>query len=163
MSSGVSFPLFRSIDDPEALEEERRLFYVGLTRAQDMVYLSRARNRGMFGSQEARTRSRFLGEIDANLLECDEPAGVPDPGARPARRERRERAMADAHPDYEFFSQEETMLRSGMRVIHEHFGSGTVLRVEGRGNNQKVVVRFSRYGLKKLLLRFANFELPGFE
>lgn len=165
MEEGL-FPIHRAFEDPPAMEEERRLFYVGLTRARKQVVLSYAR-RG--GGTSALTRggmpSRFLTEIPAELLEA------PLLGAWPELEGEVLQAWSgdetgftpERAPVLELEYSQEFPFRRGERVRHGTFGPGTVTGLSGWGNDLKVKVRFDRGGEKKLVFRFANLEREGSE
>jgi DNA helicase-2/ATP-dependent DNA helicase PcrA len=163
------FPHFNSMNSDRELEEERRLFYVGMTRARKRLYLSYANMRRKMGHIEGVKPSRFLYEVPEHCL--DHTVGRPvEPsaglfgddfqpyvagGVRGARR-----ADADAHaqvqPDYESFSQEVVPgYRVGMRIQHDAFGLGVVRKVEGRGEQTRVTVIFDAGGERKFLAHFA--------
>jgi DNA helicase-2/ATP-dependent DNA helicase PcrA len=140
------FPHAGSLRDERGVEEERRLCYVAMTRAQDRLYLSWARERHRFGARSHGTPSRFLREIPRAAL-----------GGAAA-------AAADEGPfgaalDYSYAQDEAPGLEAGLRVRHPIFGPGTVIAVSGSGANQKLRIRFERAGVKTILLRFANLEL----
>ena len=171
LEEGV-FPHVRSSENEEELEEERRLCYVGMTRAQERLVITSAARRRVFGEYQATEPSRFLDEIPAELVERIEPA-VPAPYQAGLGRDRgrggwhrragrggarsREEAPAPAW-SYEDEDQSPTALRPGMRVRHAQFGVGTVLSVEPYNDDLKLTVRFSLVGQKKLLARFAKLE-----
>jgi DNA helicase-2/ATP-dependent DNA helicase PcrA len=153
MEEGI-FPHQRALEDESELEEERRLCYVGMTRARARLYLLRAERRLRFGTVSERSPSRFLDEIPENLVQTRQ---------RVVRPERR--APTGPVIDYSF-SQLQPFdddalggLAAGTRVRHPTFGVGIVRRSEGRGESEKVSVQFARGGLKKLMRRFANLEI----
>jgi DNA helicase-2/ATP-dependent DNA helicase PcrA len=165
------FPHFRSAEDDEELEEERRLCYVGMTRAEERLILTSAARRRVFGEYQATERSRFLDEIPSELLERLEPAfsspyyqpGLGRGEFRGPRRALRQggrwrEEAPEATYAYEDEDQSATDLRPGLRVRHPQFGVGTVLAVEPHADDLKVVVRFASVGRKKLLARFAKLE-----
>ena len=171
LEEGV-FPHVRSSEDEEELEEERRLCYVGMTRAQERLVITSAARRRVFGEYQATEPSRFLDEIPAELVERIEPAfqapyqaGLGRDRGRAGWHRRagrggerfREEAPAPAW-SYEDEDQSPTALRPGMRVRHAQFGVGTVLSVEPSNDDLKITVRFSLVGQKKLLARFAKLE-----
>jgi DNA helicase-2/ATP-dependent DNA helicase PcrA len=144
MEEGV-FPHAASSHDDAGIEEERRLCYVGMTRAMERLVLCCASERRRFGSRSFGAPSRFLGEIPAQVV-----AGRP---AAPARRERSlDYGYAEAGAD-------DGVAAAGMRVRHPVFGAGTILEVVGRGLGQKLRIRFDRAGVKTIVLRYANLEL----
>jgi DNA helicase-2/ATP-dependent DNA helicase PcrA len=151
------FPHQRSINDADGLEEERRLCYVGMTRAMERLTITSAAERLRFGSRTYGVPSRFLAEIPAEVVE----QGV---GGRADGRGRGGRSAPPgrgAHYDYSY-SQEEPGeaggIARGMRVRHPHFGEGLVVTVAGSGPSTKLKIQFDRAGVKTLLLRFANLE-----
>ena len=172
MEEGL-FPHSRSGELGEDLAEERRLCYVGMTRAMQKLYLSYARRRRVYGTYQFNPPSRFLAEIPPELLNDFEP----EPSAlKPLASEHNLASLADlvaaeetahvvadkvvAKPDRT--SQRESAvpdaggLQLGTRVRHVKFGIGTVRRLEGSGDKQKVSVYFNSVGSKKLLLKFAG-------
>ena len=149
------FPLSRSIDDPHALEEERRLFYVGATRAKDKLYLTWAKNRRRFGERIGGVQSRFLKELDIKYITNEYSRSVLG-----YEKKKKQSFWADDHmPDYENESQEQTELRVGMRVNHKMFGRGTILKIMQQAGNIKVNVLFDNVGEKRLVLPYAKLEI----
>jgi DNA helicase-2/ATP-dependent DNA helicase PcrA len=156
-------PHSRSITNEEGLEEERRLCYVGMTRAMERLHLSWARSRQVFGQRRVSQPSRFLGEIPLEALEKSggfaavAPRRLADGSGRRAADAGfswsvpRNAAMAAPPAGGE--------LRPGAKVRHPLFGVGTVLRREGEGDELKVTVSFPGAGAKKLVARFAGLEL----
>ncbi|MEE8218722.1 MAG: 3'-5' exonuclease, partial [Vicinamibacteria bacterium] len=151
-------PHSRSLSGPDALEEERRLCYVGMTRAMRRLHLSWARSRQVFGQRRLSEPSRFLEEIPQHRLERTGGApAVPGRGTaqvRPTAGPSPARLGAPVGP-----VPDEGNLRPGVRVRHPLFGVGTVLRREGRGDDLKLTVSFPGVGAKKLVARFAGLEL----
>ena len=140
------FPHTRSITDVAGLEEERRLCYVGATRAMRDLYLTYAEQRRMHGVDSYGAPSRFIAEIPAELVEEVRPrVQVTRPVYVPARAGR-------------FMDEEPGGLRLGQRVRHQKFGDGVVLSVEGQGSNARVQVNFERQGTKWLMMGYANLE-----
>ncbi|MEJ2491995.1 MAG: UvrD-helicase domain-containing protein [Desulfuromonadales bacterium] len=158
------FPHSRSAEGPEALEEERRLCYVGMTRAMEKLYLSHARRRRIFGDYQFNPPSRFLAEIPADLLDNPTPSGLHQPASHNLASlfDQPEPDFPDEDPflddDVRVVPDAEEGLRIGLQVRHLKFGVGTVRRIEGQGDNQKVTVYFHRFGPKKLLVKFAGLE-----
>jgi len=152
-----------SFDDEEELAEERRLFYVGMTRAKDELYLYAADTRRRAGVLDVRAGSRFLGEIAPSNLETESfaaPGGWSTPRTRPARRSRPR--PESVFPDYEDYSQEGAFLEPGARVRHPRWGEGEVLDVSGRGLDAIVRIRFADGVEKRIMLRYAKLEIvPG--
>lgn len=181
MEEGL-FPLYQTTPDTQALEEERRLFYVALTRAKKKLFLSHARIRYRFGDVSYPVISRFIEEIDAELVERNAPRHFAQPspsyggGQGQARRydpyERKKKPFAEvkkpARPafddgdiDYASQSQEEPQLRVGAGVEHEIFGKGKIVQLVGRGDEAKAVVNFAGVGKKQLMLKFAKLRFLG--
>jgi len=133
-------PHSRSLEE-ENLEEERRLFYVGLTRARERCVFTSAWRRVHFGAEATSTPSRFLAEIPADLFEEAIPEG-------------------DAAPGEEIAGEFEAVVL-GERVEHATFGRGRVVAVSGTGQNARAVVDFERFGQRTLLLSYARLERVG--
>ncbi len=152
------FPSERSAFDPEKLPEERRLCYVGLTRAMRELYLAHAESRRIYGKTENRMPSRFLDEIPARLLAEVRPRiSVSRPVHVTARREERAPGATGAAPRRPL-ADESTPMRLGARVRHPKFGEGVVVRFEGSGANVQVQVNFERAGAKWLMYAYANLQ-----
>ena len=157
------FPHARSTQDDAELEEERRLCYVGMTRAQSQLVLTSAARRRVFGEYRSTEPSRFLDEIPPELVETVPGASFRQP---PARRrygasgrqwERSEPAAAAAFDDAdEDQSAAAGQVRPGMKVRHDTFGFGVVAAVEPVAGDLKLTVRFDGAGYKKLLARYAK-------
>jgi ATP-dependent DNA helicase UvrD/PcrA len=148
------FPHPRSSEAHEDLEEERRLFYVGMTRAKEQLILARAMARRLFGDPMPAEPSRFLQEIPAHLLrerDAEEPFAMRTARARSLGR-RTEFVPDDGGPGAA------GPYPLGCKVHHPEYGVGTVIEVEGRGDVQKLTVSFSIYGSKKFLPRYARLE-----
>ena len=164
------FPLARSLENAEALEEERRLFYVALTRAKDKLYLSWARTRRRGGEVRPGIASRFLPAIPPGLVEerrttslWSTPVfGAPRrPGARTWESGRAQRGWAGAPPPpAEALSQDAPRYVKGERVRHRRFGTGSIEGLSGAGKDLKAIVRFDdeEHGLKRLLVAYAGLE-----
>jgi DNA helicase-2/ATP-dependent DNA helicase PcrA len=166
MEEGL-FPHARSTEDEDEIEEERRLFYVGLTRARERVILTGAARRRIFGDYQSTEPSRFLTEIPDELVDRVEPVAAPRWAAAPyelrnpyGRRGRGSSRVREGETifDYEHEDQSALNMRAGMRVKHRQFGVGTILAVEDHGDDYKVTVRFASSGTKKLLASFAGLE-----
>ncbi len=167
------FPSVRGGNNDEHLEEERRLCYVGMTRAKEKLYLTHARRRRIYGSYQSNPPSRFLQEIPAHLLAADTtPAAADSSGAKQHNLAALLDATAPPVPAQPAASATPQVievepapapstncLTIGARVRHRRFGLGTVRRVEGSGDKQKVIVYFNQYGPKRLLSKFAALEL----
>src|SRR5438552_6807139 len=166
------FPHSRSIMEAPQLEEERRLFYVGMTRAENKLYLTSARFRRYFGNQDQQVSepSRFLTEIPQELVE--------EVGER-----RRRAAMKYEGSSYDTVDAVMKVLGGGesksspvykpsegkkkpagtwslgTRVKHAKYGYGTILRTEGSGEDLKLTVSFISHGLKKMIAKYAELEI----
>jgi DNA helicase-2/ATP-dependent DNA helicase PcrA len=146
MEEGL-FPHQLSIEEPGRLEEERRLAYVGMTRAMKQLYLTHAEVRRLYGDEKYTRPSRFIGEIPAEYLEeVRLRGGVSQPVFR-------------REPAYGGAAQEsESGLQLGQQVMHPKFGPGTVLQCEGSGAQTRVQVNFDEVGSKWLVLAYAKLQ-----
>ncbi len=148
-------PHFGSQNDPAALEEERRLCYVGMTRAMNQLYITYATMRRMHGSIRYNPPSRFLAEIPEEFGVGRGPsraAGFPSPSRIPGE-PRIDYSEAQVAPD------ETPGVRHGTRVEHPVFGAGTIVEVAGSGESTKLRIRFDRAGMKTIVLRYAQLRL----
>ncbi|MDQ3069546.1 MAG: UvrD-helicase domain-containing protein [Acidobacteriota bacterium] len=172
------FPHSRSAEDEDELEEERRLCYVGITRARERLFLTSAARRRVFGEYQSTEPSRFIDEIPVNLIERMEPAWSgssgsgrmnyprtfetrPNPYGRRAGSGYGKAREREETRTYDYASEDQSSasgLRKGMRVRHQQFGLGTVTDIEDHGDDYKVTVRFNTAGLKKLLAKYARLE-----
>jgi ATP-dependent DNA helicase UvrD/PcrA len=166
------FPHSRSSEDDQELEEERRLCYVGMTRAKTRLALTGAARRRIFGEYQSSEPSRFIAEIPAELIERITPSySIPASGGyqgsfphyefrtNPYGRGRRPR---EETPSYAYEAEDQSVgasLRPGMRVKHAQFGTGTVLSVEALDDDTKLVVRFAAVGQKTLRAKYARLEI----
>ena len=152
MEEGL-FPHSRSQDSSDEIEEERRLCYVGMTRARRLLYLSNALSRELYGERKDPRPSRFMAEIDSGLLRRIAP-----PRERPMLNEPTSREPYVDYSESQAASGDEGGDAPGIgaRVMHPTFGRGVVRRREGRGDSAKAWVNFDRAGLKLLVLKFAN-------
>ncbi|WP_321437091.1 UvrD-helicase domain-containing protein [uncultured Bacteroides sp.] len=182
------FPSNMAGDSPRAMEEERRLFYVAITRAEDHCFLSFAKTRFRYGKMEFANPSRFLRDIDSSFLKLpSESVSSRHIDEAPARfkREQNDRPVrslfnSDQEKPKQTFTKVTiprnltkmenaqpkpsssapiTDLQSGQQIEHERFGIGEVINVEGSGENLKATVRFRNAGEKQLLLKFARFKV----
>lgn len=151
MEDGL-FPHQRSISDPNGLEEERRLCYVGITRAKQYLYISYAEQRRLHGIDNFSQPSRFIAEIPSEFVEEVQPrVQVSRPmKTRPTAADRK---LAVMHPGAELG------IRLGQRVRHDKFGDGVILNCEGQGSHTRVEVNFEKAGTKWLVLSYANLDL----
>ncbi|PJA97630.1 MAG: DNA helicase [Ignavibacteriales bacterium CG_4_9_14_3_um_filter_34_10] len=149
------FPLHRKFDTDSIVDEERRLFYVAITRAEKKVYVTYARSRYRFGEVAYQSRSRFIDELDENVVEeLNGPYGK--------RSGRKKKSFYDElyQHGYDYdFSQEQRSLRVGSRVTHDVFGMGKIIAITGAGDMQKVTVAFEHDVTKTLLSKFANLKI----
>jgi DNA helicase-2/ATP-dependent DNA helicase PcrA len=147
MEDGL-FPHQRSIADPSGLEEERRLCYVGITRAKQTLYVTYAEQRRLYGMDNFSQPSRFISEIpDEHIEEIRPRVQVTRPVRSPARSSRATNAGG------------ELGIRLGQRVRHGKFGDGVILNCEGQGAHARVEVNFETAGTKWLVLSYANLDL----
>ena len=211
------FPSPIAAVSPRELEEERRLLYVAITRAEKHCILTNAKNRWRYGKMEFDNPSRFIDEIDGSLIDCHEEGGASFGGStieyggrmpwdRHVSRPVATQFMADPKPSYTSRTNESSRsvrseanfksvralnaarrvfgtstaspsassaslsassssaggnLREGMKIEHQRFGVGTILKLEGSGENAKATVEFVHSGTKQLLLKFAKFTIIG--
>lgn len=149
MEEGV-FPHSRTLGEKNELEEERRLAYVGLTRARERLYLSRAEYRSAWGAPNYNPPSRFLEEIPENLIEWNKSAsGFTSPPIS------RKKYSSPPPPRATGKQSSGLKLSIGDRVSHDTFGLGTVIAVSGEGEKAEATINFGSYGEKRLLLRYA--------
>jgi DNA helicase II / ATP-dependent DNA helicase PcrA len=150
------FPHQRSINDLDGLEEERRLCYVGMTRAMQQLYFTYAEQRRLHGVDSYNSPSRFIQEIPPAMIEEVRPrirvthAPPTDTAASGGRRALGRGALMETISDG---------MRLGTRVRHGKFGEGVVLTVEGQGPHARVQVNFEQQGSKWLMLQYANLEV----
>ena len=173
LEDGV-FPHLRSLGDPDQMEEERRLCYVGITRAREHLYLSHAWCRTLWGTSNYNPPSRFLDEIPEELMKSEggeqlrrnrlrnrDSGGSRDdqrgPGWR--RDEMVETAIRRSQPTST--GAEDMALRAGEDVIHDKWGEGVIISVTGSGDKAEAHVRFPSVGEKRLLLSWAPLRRPS--
>jgi ATP-dependent DNA helicase UvrD/PcrA len=161
------FPHSRSSDDLEELEEERRLCYVGMTRARSKLILTGAARRRIFGEYQASRPSRFIEEVPAESIDRIAPSMSVDRSyqndfyefrTNPYGRGRR---IREPEPRYAYEDEDQSTgmnLRPGMRVRHPQFGIGNVISIEALTDDTKLVVRFAAVGQKTLRARYARLE-----
>lgn len=154
------FPLNPKFDSDSRLEEERRLFYVALTRAKEKAYLTYARSRYRFGEVAYQSRSRFIDELNEETYE-----DLNSSGSKKALKLKKkgfhydESEVEVSMAEFDDFDQDRRSIRVGSRVSHELFGTGKVQRIEGSGDSQKITVEFEEKGSKTLLSKFAKLQL----
>jgi len=146
------FPNRRTISDPNGLAEERRLCYVGITRAMSQLYICHAETRRLWGTENYAQPSRFINEIPAELVEEIRPKiAVSQPVYRQDRQAVRGRPHKAAASD--------APVKLGQAVRHKKFGDGVVMNYEGTGPHARVQVNFEYEGTKWLVMSYANLEL----
>ena len=178
------FPGILCLSTRQELEEERRLFYVAVTRAMTKLTLSYAETRYQFGNLNLAEPSRFIDEIDENLIDRPQKANFRGISSRPTtrtfgthqsenpKREFRKLEKPDEStssyyksggnvpaPTGDFEPSDPEKLKEGMRVMHQKFGMGTLISLEGAGANKKATVLFDREGKKQLMLKFAKLKI----
>ena len=176
------FPSGMVGNSPRALEEERRLFYVAITRAEEHCFLSFSKTRFRYGKMEFGSPSRFLHDIDSRFLRMPQDAVIGrriDQEAQTIRRERLHTppinrtvntqnlrkvdsyTKTDSAPITNGASTSSAMaeVKVGQMIAHDRFGQGEVIKVDGTGDNAKATIRFKNAGEKQLLLRFARFTI----
>jgi DNA helicase-2/ATP-dependent DNA helicase PcrA len=159
LEDGV-FPHMRSLADVKELEEERRLAYVGITRARTRLYLTRATTRAAWGAPSYNPASRFLDEVPEALVDWRRLASPPTqwtPSQPSATAQSSFRSSAVAARSKRA-DREVVSLSPGDRVSHDSFGLGTVVTVEGQAEKSVASVDFGSQGVKRLLLRYAPLE-----
>ena len=163
------FPHSRSSEDLEELEEERRLCYVGMTRARAKLVLTGAARRRIFGEYQSSNPSRFIDEVPAELIDRV-PASYSSFGDRSYQSNfydfrtnpyGRGRRVKEREPTYAYEDEDQSTgmnLRPGMKVRHPQFGVGSVISIEALDDDTKLVVRFTAVGQKTLRARYARLE-----
>lgn len=160
------FPIMSSTMSLEELEEERRLFYVAVTRAMTKLYLTYALQRYRFGSMSYQMKSRFLNEIDLGKLNYNKHKASrhsPHSGNGKKRTHHEEGSSIR----YEYYDsngsegaddifKEEYSIRKGSVVFHNNFGKGKVVDVSGKGDSKKAQIMFDKVGMKNVILKYAN-------
>ena len=168
MEEGL-FPHRMSMDDPARLEEERRLCYVGITRAEKQLYITHAEVRRLFGSESYNRPSRFLAEIPKDLLQEVRSGGARQSSSRGFGGGKQSSlggsgssprgSRSSIGPQATDPKSDSGELKMGQRVLHKKFGEGVVLQCEGKGDRSRVEINFSSVGSKWLMLGFAKLEL----
>jgi DNA helicase-2/ATP-dependent DNA helicase PcrA len=167
------FPSPMSSGSARELEEERRLFYVAVTRAEKQATLSYALNRYKWGNLERCSPSRFLKEIDQKFLHYPQTGGKPfqnniagikpaslreEPRSYPKDDRFKKMVKSEQAVGSSFAGSDSSLFSEGDRVQHERFGTGTIKSIEGQPPNTTATVEFDKEGSKKLLLRFAKLK-----
>lgn len=160
MEDGL-FPHLRTFERAGELEEERRLAYVGLTRARKRLYLTRAEVRAIFGQPSHNPESRFLSEIPAHVLDWRRTGSIHPTSnwaGRSSTRNSTTRKVLHSASSGQIPAAKPTALAVGDRVLHATFGMGDVTAVHGAGDRQQVEVSFGSAGLKRLSVKHARLE-----
>jgi DNA helicase-2/ATP-dependent DNA helicase PcrA len=139
------------LGDPDELQEERRLAYVGLTRARENLFITRAEYRSSWGAPNYNPPSRFLSEIPDNVIEWNQAQEKISPIRSSIKR-------SFAPPRATGKVSNTMTLEIGERVSHDTFGLGTVVSVSGEGDRAEATIDFGSFGEKRLLLRYAPVE-----
>jgi DNA helicase II / ATP-dependent DNA helicase PcrA len=149
------FPSYRSLDDPAAIEEERRLCYVGITRAQERLFISHARERRLYGNREPASPSLFLAEMPRELMDSNSAAAIPKKfTTKAATKAKPEPQRAIANTDWSV----------GDRVMHDQFGIGEITNVFGDGSKATLAIRFDGLaGMKRKILSINDRALQSID
>lgn len=157
------FPYIMTFENPAMIEEERRLCYVAITRAKENCFLSYAKSRFKFGQTEFCRPSRFIMDINPMYIEEARPVSQAIPNNngdfKPQVLKKLKRTEDEVSVQKTVSS--EFGVSVGERIRHERFGSGTIVSIEGDGENTKAVVEFENVGKKQLLLKYAKFQKIG--
>ncbi len=159
LEDGV-FPHMRSMGDPAELEEERRLAYVGITRARTALYVTRATTRSAWGAPSYNPPSRFLDELPVDLVDWKRLASAPTQWTptTPSASARSSFRSSNVAARSSKGTRDVVSLDPGDRVNHDTFGLGTVVAIDGEGDRAQASVDFGSHGIKRLLLRYAPVE-----
>lgn len=158
------FPLSSSMMEQEEMEEERRLFYVAITRAMQKLYMTYALQRYRFGNVSYQMKSRFINEIDTSKLDYMKSSVMTKHKSRSHQEE-------GTSIKYEFYNnkasddvlndifREDLGVKKGSVVFHNNFGKGKVIDVSGRGDAKKASIHFDKVGVKNIILKYANLTI----
>lgn len=161
------FPHSRSLDDQAEMEEERRLAYVGITRAEQRLYLTCAGTRTLYGRSSFNMPSRFLREISEDVIEQIskaanqlEPDDLPFSAGRNSRKQSHRRSIGNVQTKSQIASLQSTggdqlEWKAGDKAVHGKWGTGTVVSVKGEGDGLELDIAFPNIGIKRLLAKFA--------
>jgi DNA helicase II / ATP-dependent DNA helicase PcrA len=146
--------------EPDKLEEERRLCYVGITRAMSKLFLTCAQVRRLHGIENYRAPSKFLREIPAHLINTCSSATLSYPKTSQPRATPQQAFKSNAAElkKTSFQSNVNSKWQIGQKVSHQKFGAGKILDVEGRDEHAKIKVNFESYGVKWLVAMYANLQ-----
>jgi DNA helicase-2/ATP-dependent DNA helicase PcrA len=156
------FPLLSSTLTLEELEEERRLFYVAVTRAMKKLFMTYALQRYRYGSMSYQMKSRFLNEIDTGRLKYNKLSSLKSGRGKTVEVEGssiRYEYYDDDSEDDEKFIFRDNGIKKGSVVYHNNFGRGKVLELSGRGDSKKAQIDFDKVGVKNIILKYANLRL----
>jgi DNA helicase-2/ATP-dependent DNA helicase PcrA len=143
------FPSYRSLDDPAAIEEERRLCYVGITRAQERLFISHARERRLYGNREPASPSLFLAEMPRELMDTNTQTAIPSKWTKPIAQVKKasQPVASEANEDWSV----------GDRVMHSQFGIGEITNIFGSGSKATLAIRFDGLpGMKRKILSISD-------
>lgn len=154
------FPSFMSLESKEAIDEERRLFYVAVTRSEEFLTLTYAKSRYRHGEMRYSEPSRFLKEIAEENLEPINPMANTRSrvsGVTPGQRTRFNTPTSPPSANIPDFSPSPpSAIKQGLTVLHKRFGRGTVVKIDGPDNNKIATIRFEEAGEKRIMLKFAK-------
>jgi Superfamily I DNA and RNA helicases len=157
------FPSAMSMYDRDDIEEERRLFYVAITRAKEKLWISYANNRYRFGSLVRNDPSRFLNELPAELLNTTLSSNPKQQtlftNQSTIQQKKVTTTSTNYTPDPNFKADDPTRIQQGMMVEHQRFGKGQVLETEGPSNNKIATIDFGAMGQKKIMLNYAKLRI----
>lgn len=161
MEEGI-FPLSRAAMDEKELEEERRLAYVGITRAEEKLYITNAYSRTLYGRTNANPESRFIEEIDENMLEYEDSQSEQFMPFRSQQKRReknpRKREFSTPYTPTGASGAEKVQWQLGDKAQHKKWGQGTVVAISGKEDDMQLDIAFPSEGVKKLLAAFAPIE-----
>ena len=157
------FPLSSSTLATEEMEEERRLFYVAITRAMKKLYMTYALQRYRFGSVTYQMKSRFLNEIDLSKLSYNKNSSTQHSRNRVVQQQgssiRYEYYDNDSDDVMDEIFREGSSIKKGSVVVHTNFGKGRVIELTGKGDTKKAQIAFDKVGVKNIILKYANLRL----
>lgn len=160
------FPGFNSLETRQDLEEERRLFYVAITRAEKVLIISFAKSRLRFGQLQYNEPSRFLYEIESKFLHFSKSSksvgSSPQPGLSLDKMRTENKSSPTAFPsETPFVASPPEQIAIGHTVLHQKFGKGVVSNIEGKADDRKAQVHFDLGGQRVLLLKYAKLQIMG--
>lgn len=155
MEEGI-FPSSRSLVEEDGIEEERRLCYVGITRAKEQLYLTHAYMRTLYGRTNVNPVSRFIKDIPLSLIDSSDNRGSESSGA--IRRGIHLQPMTNLQPERKF-DTDTSEFKPGTKVEHKIFGRGTVISIKGEGEKAELTIAFDSKGIKKLMMGFAPIKV----